>query len=184
MPVYTDVPPFDALPLDGAAIADLRSDHAGECGAVMIYAGILAISQDPGVRTFARQHLRTEVRHRRFFDRWLPARHRSRLLPVWNAAGWGLGAFAALLGPRTVYRTIAAVETFVEKHYLRQIEPMRRSHGLSALADRLQAFCDDEVHHREDAARRVAAPEGALARAWIRIVAAGSAAGVAAARRL
>jgi len=31
-------------------IADLRSDHAGEMGAVMIYRGILAVSRDAGVR--------------------------------------------------------------------------------------------------------------------------------------
>ncbi len=33
---------------------DIRSDHAGETGAVMIYRGILAASRDPAVREFAR----------------------------------------------------------------------------------------------------------------------------------
>ena len=32
-------------------------------------------------------------------------------------AGWGLGAFAALLGPHFTYATIRAVETFVVEHY-------------------------------------------------------------------
>ena len=40
--------------------AELRSDHAGETGAVAIYRGILAITRNPELRTFAEHHLATE----------------------------------------------------------------------------------------------------------------------------
>jgi len=45
-------------------IGDLRSDHAGETGAVAIYLGILAVSPDPAVRHCALTHLATEREHR------------------------------------------------------------------------------------------------------------------------
>ena len=175
---------FDDYPLTSALIGDLRSDHAGECGAVEIYRGICAVSRNPRIHRFAREHLRTELRHRRFFDRWLPQQHQSRLLPVWRAAGWLLGASAALFGERSVYRTIAAVETFVERHYKEQIEAMRDNADLAELADRLQSFCDDEVEHRDDAAQRLERPAGLIARLWSRGVGVGSVLGVAIARRI
>ncbi len=44
-------------------IGDLRSDHAGETGAVAIYLGILAVSHNPQIRQFAREHQATEREH-------------------------------------------------------------------------------------------------------------------------
>ena len=89
------IEPFEQLPLSAELVADLRSDHAGETGAVQIYRGMLAMSRDTAVRRFALAHVRTELRHLQFFDHWLPKRYRSRLLPLWRAAGWMLGAGAA-----------------------------------------------------------------------------------------
>lgn len=175
---------FDSLPLSRALIADLRSDHAGECGAVAIYCGILATTNDVAVRRFARRHLRTELRHRRFFDRWLPRRHQSRLLPLWRAAGWLLGAVSGLFGSRAVFTTVAAVETFVETHYKQQIELLRDEPALGSLAERLQRFCDEEIEHREDAQLSLDSPVGGIARCWASTVGAGSMLGVAIARRI
>ena len=179
-----DIAPFDTFSLPPGIVADLRSDHAGECGAVNIYRGILAVSRHPEVRRFARAHLRTEVRHRRFFDRWLPRPLHSRLLPLWNAAGFSLGAVAALFGPASVFRTIAAVETFVERHYQEQIEALSGQREFAPLVALLQRFCDDEVEHRVDAAGRLQQEPGAVGRIWAHIVGAGSSAGVAVARRI
>ena len=176
------VPQFTQLPISRALARDLRSDHAGEHGAVAIYVGILAVTRSDAVRSFARHHLRTEARHRRFFERWLPREYRSRLLPVWWAAGWLLGAIAALGGRRFVFRTIEAVETFVEGHYQAQIDAMRGEPRLSALRQILEKFCADEVAHRDDAARRNDRLDGLLDRLWVAIVGGGSAAGVALAR--
>ncbi len=178
------IPPFNQLHLDTELVADLRSDHAGETGAVAIYRGILFVARDAEVRRFALRHIRAELRHLRFFDAWLPAAHRSRLLPLWRAAGFSLGAFAALFGARSVYRTVAAVETFVEQHYMEQVEHMRSEPELAALAAQLERFCAEEVHHRIDAAQRVPGQARPLGRLWSRIVGAGSAAGVRVARAI
>lgn len=178
------VPPFSTLDLPLPLTRDLRSDHAGEAGAVRIYDGILAISRNPEVRRFAAEHSETERRHLAFFDAWLPRRVRSRLLPLWRAAGWMLGATAAVFGSRAVFRTIAAVESFVDGHYREQIETLRDLGTCDALADQLEAFRDDEVEHRDDAARRFDRSSSLLGDAWGVVIEAGSAAGVAVARRV
>lgn len=175
---------FDSFPLGPALVADLQSDHAGEAGAVAIYRGMLAVSRDPAVRRFALRHIRTELRHLRFFERWLPDAHRSRLLPIWRSAGWLLGAVAALFGRQSAFRTVAAVESFVEEHYLAQIEIMDTSDDLQPLVAVLKIFCADEVHHRDDATARLNGTEGKLARAWAQVIAVSSALGVQVARRI
>lgn len=181
---HLSIDTFDALPLTGTLIGDLQSDHAGESGAVEIYRGMLAVSSDPDIRRFARRHVRAELRHLRFFDDWLPKRHHSRLLPLWKAAGWTLGAVAALFGRRCVYRTVGAVERFVEGHYMAQILVMDATPGLESLAAVLCRFCDDEIHHRSDAEDRLHGPGGLVSRVWCRTIFAGSALGVRVARNI
>ena len=44
-------------------IPDLRTDHAGETGAVFIYKGILLVSKDKEIIEFAKNHLLTEKKH-------------------------------------------------------------------------------------------------------------------------
>ena len=144
--------------LPAALIADLRTDHAGESGAVMIYRGILAVSRDPGVRHFAQHHLATEARHLAQIEALLTRRQRSLLLPLWRIAGWLTGALPALFGPRAVYATIEAVETFVDQHYTDQIElieqldPARTQLPLQSLRALLQTCRSDEIAHRDEAA--------------------------------
>lgn len=171
----------DLLP--ATLIADLRTDHAGESGAVMIYRGILAATRDDGVRHFARRHLATEEGHLAEIEPLLTPRQRSRLLPLWRIAGWLTGALPALVGPRATYATIEAVETFVDGHYAEQIEsidqqdPACTHPPLQALRALLQTCRADEVAHRDEAAALFAAdgraPTLAL-RVWVGLVGTGS----------
>ncbi|MCZ8149187.1 MAG: demethoxyubiquinone hydroxylase family protein, partial [Roseomonas sp.] len=106
-------PPLASLPpIPDWLVRELRSDHAGETGAVMIYRGILAVSRDPGVRDFAARHGATEQGHLDLLEQLLPPAQRSRLLPIWKVAGFLTGALPALFGPRAVHVTIDAVESF------------------------------------------------------------------------
>jgi ubiquinone biosynthesis monooxygenase Coq7 len=175
---------FDELPIGPDLARELRSDHAGELGAVEIYRGILAISRRDDVRRFAAQHMRAEIAHRDFFEEWLPERIKSRVPHLWRLAGWILGALAALLGAAAVYRTVEAVETFVEEHYRGQIAMMDGIPELSALSARLESFCQEETAHRRDAETSLPGGPGWLARIWTRLIGGGSAFGVAVARRL
>jgi ubiquinone biosynthesis monooxygenase Coq7 len=163
---------------------ELRSDHAGETGAVWIYRGILQCSRDPMVRAFALEHLDTERRHLELFDQWLPAAMQSVLLPAWRLSGWLLGAISTLGGRAGVFSTIEAVETFVVRHYQQQIDRLEQAGSHPEVAVALDQFMRDEDHHREDAHSRLEQPPGPLARSWQAVVGWGSAAAVVAARAL
>ena len=181
----------DLLP--ATLIADLRTDHAGESGAVMIYRGILAATRDDGVRRFARRHLATEEGHLAEIEPLLSPRQRSRLLPLWRIAGWLTGALPALAGSRATYATIEAVETFVDSHYAEQIQsidqhdPDRVRPTFQALRALLQACRGDEVVHRDEAAALFelgGRPPSPALRVWVWSVGVGSRVAVKICRRI
>ncbi len=164
-------------------VRDLRSDHAGETGAVAIYRGILAVSRDSAVRDFAQAHMATERRHLELMDASLSPKGRSVFLPIWRVAGFLTGALPALFGREAVFATIDAVETFVDHHYAEQIERLDREGIEPALRDMLEACRQDEVDHRDEARDAAARPATLMLRLWCRLVVGGSAAAVALARR-
>lgn len=170
------------LPLQ-TLVADLRTDHAGESGAVMIYRGILYVTRDTHLRHFAQAHLATEAHHLAQIEPLLTTVQRSRLLPLWHIAGWLTGALPALVGPRAVYATIEAVESFVDHHYGEQIEaidrhdPLGTDPPLQSVRALLQACRSDEIAHRDEAAALFAEGGGRaslMLRGWVWAVGAGS----------
>jgi 3-demethoxyubiquinol 3-hydroxylase len=196
-PLWRPVPhATDRLPL--ALRRELRTDHAGETGAVMIYRGVLAVTRDPVLRTFAAHHLETEQRHLQALEAIVPARWRSRLLPLWRLAGWLTGALPALVGPRAVYATIQAVETFVDRHYAAQVVAIDarlmvpadagpqadERVALESLRVLLEQCRQDEVAHRDDAGARWDGLAGLSMSAWQAMVGRGSSAAVSICRHL
>jgi len=176
-----------ALQLDKHLERELRSDHAGETGAVFIYHGITAVARwrgDAELLAFAQQHGRTEAEHLRLVELWLPPEKRSRLLGPWRLAGWLTGALPALAGRRAVYATIAAVETFVDQHYQQQIDHLQGHPGPEGLLPLLVQCQADERHHRDEAAALAGPRTPWVLRAWCAVVGAGSAGAVVLARRL
>ena len=169
--------PGDILPR--WVLAHLRTDHAGEVGAVCIYQGVLRFARDPMLRAFAEHHLAAEQKHLSLISAWLPADHYSRLLPLWRLAGFLTGALPALFGPKSVYATIEAVETFVNHHYEEQIFAMASRIELSDLRQTLLNCQADEVAHRDEAAAaRGLSQSGWVLRAWCAMVGTGSKAAV------
>lgn len=175
---------FEAPRVSQELAGDLRSDHAGETGAVWIYHGLLAVSRDAGVREFARRHRTTEQGHLDKIEAVLPWTQRSRLLPGWRVAGFLTGALPALFGPRAVYATIAAVETFVDQHYQHQIDKLQNRPEHGALLELLLQCQQEECEHRDEAIALRGQPPGWLLRAWCTVVGSGSALAVGLARRL
>ena len=165
-------------------LADLRSDHAGEVGAVCIYHGILLFAREPSLRAFAQTHLATEQQHLREIESWLPRDARSRLLPVWRLAGFVTGALPALLGPKAVYATIEAVENFVDQHYGEQVHALAGHQPFAALRQTLLDCQNDEIAHRDQAAALGSGSPGIFLRAWCALVSFGSRAAVAVCRHV
>ncbi|MDB5708049.1 MAG: ubiquinone biosynthesis protein UbiB [Sphingomonas bacterium] len=141
--------PGDRRPASGAMI---RVDQAGEYGATRIYAGQLAILGDrsPASRAVNRM-AQQEERHRAFFDAMIARRgvRPTALQPLWNVAGFALGAVTAAIGPEAAMACTAAVETEIDKHYSDQLQALGDSDPeLSAAVADFQA---EEVEHRETA---------------------------------
>jgi ubiquinone biosynthesis monooxygenase Coq7 len=98
----------------------LRVNQAGEYGATRIYAGQLAVLRrnSPEAKLIARMASQEE-RHLKRFDQ-LMAERRVRptaLQPVWNVAGFALGAVTALISEKAALACTDAIETEIDRHY-------------------------------------------------------------------
>jgi len=166
---------------------ELRSDHAGETGAVYIYKGIVDVASwrgDTELLYFAKAHGITEAEHMSLIEDWLPRAQRSLLLGPWRLAGWLTGALPAMFGRQYVYRTIAAVETFVDQHYQQQIDHIKSFGGPTELLSVLIKCQADEQAHRDESQALAYEKSSFLIEAWCRLVGWGSGAAVMLARRV
>ena len=144
----------DQLPGDPSAAEEveriLRVDHAGEYGAVRIYAGQLAVlgasKVAPAIRAMAAQ----EQEHLAAFARLLPARQvrPTVLSPLWHVAGFALGAATALLGERAAMACTVAVEEVIDEHYAAQAAALGDREP--ALRETIEEFRRDELAHRDE----------------------------------
>lgn len=134
------------------AASMLRVDQAGEYGATRIYAGQLAVLGDrhPAGRAIAGMAAQEEA-HRKRFDAMIVERgvRPTLLQPVWNVAGYALGAVTAALGPEAAMACTAAIETEIDRHYGEQLEQLGDSDP--ELSGAITEFQADEVAHREHA---------------------------------
>ena len=114
----------------------------------------------------------------------LPPLRRSWLLPLWRLAGWVTGALPALVGPPAVYATVAAIETFVDKHYQDQLDRIAGRPEAATLQRLLRDCRNDEREHLEEASNKLVAAPGWAIRVWCRAIGAGSMIGVWLTRRI
>lgn len=143
------IPNTQALPAEVAA--EMRVSHAGEVGAVALYKGLMLTSRNIELQQFARRHIRCEERHLSFFDTYVDPADKTKLMPLWQASGFGLGAALGLLGRQPTMAAISTIEQFVEGHYRRQVETIQQHSGLDVLASQLDRFANEEQHHKQEA---------------------------------
>src|SRR3954453_11682787 len=105
----------------------LRVDQAGEYGATRIYAGQLAVLRRncPEAKLVARMAAQEE-RHLSRFNALMSERRvrPTALQPVWNVAGFALGAVTALMSEQAALSCTDAVETEIDRHYSRQLDEL------------------------------------------------------------
>lgn len=139
-------------PSERARAAMVRVDQAGEYGATRIYAGQRAVLGDraPGARAVAHMAAQEE-RHLEWFNRTLIARgvRPTALQPVWNVAGFALGAATAAIGPEAAMACTAAIETEIDRHYSEQLADLGDDDP--ELAAAIREFQAEELEHRETA---------------------------------
>jgi ubiquinone biosynthesis monooxygenase Coq7 len=130
----------------------LRVDQAGEYGATRIYAGQLAVlrSNCPEAKLVARMAAQEE-RHLKRFNALMAERgvRPTVLQPLWNFAGFALGAATALISESAALACTDAVETEIDKHYSKQLAELGDQDP--ELAADIADFQADELEHRDTA---------------------------------
>ncbi|KAG0378988.1 ubiquinone biosynthesis monooxygenase Coq7 [Mortierella sp. AD032] len=134
----------------------IRVDQAGELGANWIYRGQYAVlGSDKKVGPLLQHMWDQEKHHLKVFD-GIVSQHRVRptaLRPIWEMAGFALGAGTALLGKEAAMACTEAVETVIGGHYNDQLrELLKIDHpDIAELRKVVKQFRDEELEHLETA---------------------------------
>ena len=130
----------------------LRVDHAGEYGATRIYAGQLAVlrANCAEAKLISRMAAQEQRHLARFNQLMVERRVRpTALQPLWNVAGFALGAATALMSEKAALACTDAVETEIDRHYGRQLNELGEDEA--ELAADIAEFRADELEHRDSA---------------------------------
>lgn len=145
----------------------LKVNHAGEHGAVNIYAGQIRMAR------YTAAHMLDELagfradeqRHRALFRDELARRGRPRCRSYWmcGAGGYVLGLLTGMCGARAIAATTVAVEAVVLRHLAHQLELLRGRDAAAVVA--IAAILDEEQQHHDASADRLVAD-----RFWSRVL--------------
>jgi ubiquinone biosynthesis monooxygenase Coq7 len=128
----------------------LRVDQAGEYGATRIYAGQLAVlpPNSPAAKLVSRMAMQEQCHLKRFDHLMTERRVRpTALQPLWNVAGFALGAGTALIGMEAAMACTDAIETEIDRHYKRQLDTLGDSDP--ELSADIAEFREEEIEHRD-----------------------------------
>ena len=142
----------------------IRVDHAGERGAVKIYEGqLLALNtlvKDENLKKIIEEMKVHEKEHCEFFEKEIKKRNikPTKLLPLWDLLGVGLGFGSTLLGKKAAMLCTASVEEVIDKHYQSQIDQLDTDE--KELKKKIIKFREDELHHKDIAYEKGATKKG------------------------
>ena len=142
----------------------IRVDHAGERGAVKIYEGqLLALNtfvKDDILKKIIEEMKVHEKEHCDFFEKEIKKRNISptKLLPLWDLLGVGLGFGSTLLGKKAAMLCTASVEEVIDEHYLSQIKQLGNDE--KNLKNKITKFRNDELNHKNIAYEKGATKKG------------------------
>ena len=142
----------------------IRVDHAGERGAIKIYEGqLLALKtfkQDENLKKQIEEMKEHEKEHYEFFEKEIQLRNikPTKLLPLWDLLGVGLGFGTAMLGKKATMLCTASVEEVISDHYMNQTYKLEEDER--ELKDKIIKFREDELNHKDIAYQGGAAKDG------------------------
>ena len=142
----------------------IRVDHAGERGAVKIYEGQLlalnTIIKNEDLKKTIEEMKIHETEHCQFFENEIQKRNikPTKLLPLWDLLGIGLGFGSTLLGKKAAMLCTASVEEVIDKHYLDQINQLGPEE--KELKKKITKFRQDELDHKDIAYEEGASKKG------------------------
>ena len=142
----------------------IRVDHAGERVAIKIYEGQLLalntlIKNDELKKTISEMK-KHEEEHSNFFEDEIEKRNiePTKLLPLWDLLGLGLGFGSTILGKRAAMLCTASVEEVIDEHYKSQIEQIEVDE--KDLKEKIIKFRQDELDHKNIAYEKGASKDG------------------------
>ena len=142
----------------------IRVNHAGERGAIKIYEGqLLALNtfvKDDKLKKMIEQMKIHEKEHLDFFNKEIKKRNikPTKLLPLWDLLGVGLGFSSAIMGKKATMLCTASVEEIIDGHYQNQLNQINSDE--KNLKKKIKKFRDDEIHHKNIAYDHGASKEG------------------------
>ena len=142
----------------------IRVDHAGERGAIKIYEGQLlalnTIINDEDLKKTIINMKEHEVEHCNFFEDEIKKRNikPTKLLPLWDLLGLGLGFGSTVLGKKAAMLCTASVEEVIDDHYKNQIHQIEADE--KNLKNIIIKFRKDELHHKDIAYEEGATKQG------------------------
>ena len=142
----------------------IRVDHAGERGAIKIYEGqLLALNtfvKDDNLKKVIQEMKAHEKEHCIYFENEIKKRNikPTKLMPLWDLLGVGLGFGSTLLGKKAAMLCTASVEEVIDKHYENQINQLENDE--KNLKNKIIKFRSDEIHHKNIAYEQGASKEG------------------------
>jgi len=147
----------------------IRVDHAGERGAIKIYEGqLLALStlvEDDELKKTIKNMKEHEEVHCSFFENEIKKRDikPTKLLPLWDLIGLGLGFGSTILGKKAAMLCTASVEEVIDDHYKNQIDQIGPDE--KKLKNNIIKFRKDELYHKD-----IAYNEGATKKGFYSII--------------
>jgi len=142
----------------------IRVDHAGERGAIKIYEGqLLALStivKNEDLKRSIKNMKKHEEVHCSFFENEIKKRNikPTKLLPLWDLLGLGLGFGSTILGKKAAMLCTASVEEVIDDHYKNQIDQIGSDE--KNLKNNIIKFREDELHHKDIAYNEGATKKG------------------------
>ncbi|MEQ1790113.1 MAG: demethoxyubiquinone hydroxylase family protein [Rickettsiales bacterium] len=137
------------LPYSEKIARMIRVNHAGEYGAQRIYEGQLAVLGKSPCGDVLRHMAQQEQEHLDCFSDMLVERsvRPTALMPLWNVAGFALGAATALMGEKVAMACTVAVETVIDEHYAAQ--EIELGDDEKELKQAISKFRLEEQEHRD-----------------------------------
>ena len=142
----------------------IRVDHAGERGAIKIYEGQLlalkTVVKNDELKNKIEEMQIHEKEHCNYFENEIKKRNikPTKLLPLWDLLGIGLGFGSTILGNKAAMLCTASVEEVIQEHYANQIKQLNSDE--KKLKNKIIKFREDEIAHKDIAYEEGATKEG------------------------
>jgi ubiquinone biosynthesis monooxygenase Coq7 len=135
----------------------MKVNHAGEHGAVSIYAGQIAMARlrAPFLLPELAEFKAHEQRHRAIFAKELDRRGLPRCRSYWlcGLGGYVLGFLTGLMGARSIATATVAVERVVLRHLQEQLREIGVTDPDATTA--ISAILSEEQYHHDQSAARM-----------------------------